>query len=214
MQIDIFSDFICPWCFIGKRRLETALHARPDIKFNINWQEFQLNPDMHIDGMERQNYLKLKFGSAENARDIYSNIKLAGITADIDFQFEKITHTPNSLNAHRLVKYAKDINPNIINELIENLFNSYFIQGKNIGDIVILSEIAASVGINKTAIYNYLKTSENIISIKLSNQQTSRTSIGGVPFFIFNKKYSLSGAHAVEAFFPIFDLSLQDSIIE
>ncbi len=213
MRLDIFSDFICPWCFIGKRRLETALKARTDAKFNINWQPFQLNPDMPVDGMDRQHYLSLKFGSPKNADDIYNNIKLAGNSIGIYFQFKKITHTVNSSNAHRLAKYVKDIDPNAVNSLVENLFNGYFIQGKNIGDINILSKIAASVGIDKAAAYDYLQTNDDVEHIKISSQQARHEGIGGVPYFIFNEKYSISGAQEAEAFFPIFDLSLQDSMI-
>ena len=213
MRLDIFSDFICPWCFIGKRRLEAAFKARSDVKFNINWQPFQLNSDMPVDGMDRQHYLSLKFGSTKNADDIYNNIKLAGKNIGINFQFEKITHTPNSSNAHRLAKYVKDIDPNALDNLVENLFNGYFIAGENIGDIGILSKIAASVGIDKNAAYDYLQTSDNVEYIKISSQQARHEGINGVPYFIFNEKYSISGAQEAEAFFPIFDLSLQDSMI-
>ena len=107
MKIDIISDTVCPWCFIGKRRLERALSMRPDIDAKITWHPFQLNPDMPAEGIERELYLSLKFGGAARAKELYRVVGEAGASEDLDFNFEAIKRTPNSLNSHRLLQYAQ-----------------------------------------------------------------------------------------------------------
>ena len=106
MDIDIFSDTICPWCFIGKRRLERALAERPQPDLTIHWRAFQLNPDMPAGGMDRSQYLELKFGGASNAEAIYDQVRAAGETEGIDFAFERMKRTPNTIDSHRLIRHA------------------------------------------------------------------------------------------------------------
>ena len=122
MHIDIYSDTICPWCYIGKRRLERALAERPQENLTITWRAFQLNPDMPAEGMERQLYLQLKFGGAENARQIYDRVREAGRSEAIPFDFEKIARTPNTVDSHRLIRFAQAQDAAKAEKLVQLLF--------------------------------------------------------------------------------------------
>jgi len=212
MQFDIFSDPICPWCFIGKRRMEAAFKARPDVKANIQWHAFQLNPDMPLQGMDRQIYLTTKFGGVNRAKQVYDNIKAAGATVGLDFKFDDITHTPSTMSAHRLIRYTQRIQPNAADDLLEKLFTSYFFDGKNIGDMDILLEIAQKIGLDKDSTRTFLQTTDDFKEVQAEDLQARNMGIGGVPCFIIDGQYALSGAQEPEAFFPIFDLSIQAEI--
>ena len=124
MKIDIISDTVCPWCFIGKRRLERALAMRPNITAEITWHPFQLNPEMPPDGIERQIYLKAKFGSSERAKDNYRAVDQASVGEKLDLQLDDIKRMPNSLQSHRLLHYARRHDKQDV--VAENLFQSYF----------------------------------------------------------------------------------------
>ena len=136
MRIDIFSDPVCPWCYVGKRRLEQALasYHRPIEDLRIIWRAFQLNPDMPEAGIDRQTYLNNKFGGETRARQIYQNIKQVGASVGIDFQFDAIKTTPNTLKAHRLLRWAQDKNLEQAERLMDNMFKAYFLLGQDIGD--------------------------------------------------------------------------------
>ena len=140
MLIDIISDVVCPWCYVGKRRLEAALAARPDLSVEIAWHAFQLNPGMPEEGMDRENYLATKFGGADRAASIYSDIEQAGATEGIEFAFDAIKRTPNTINAHRLILLAG--RHGVQDSVVELLFRRYFLAGVDVGDIQQLIAIA------------------------------------------------------------------------
>ena len=140
MKIDIISDTVCPWCFIGKRRLERALAMRPNITAKITWHPFQLNPEMPPDGIERQIYLKAKFGSSERAKDNYRAVDQASVGEKLDLQLDDIKRMPNSLQSHRLLHYARRHDKQDV--VAEHLFQSYFFYGIDIGSIAHLIKIA------------------------------------------------------------------------
>ena len=202
--ISLFSDPICPWCFIGKRRLETALSLRPDINVRISWHAYQLNPLMPRIGMERTEYLNLKFGNLNNAEYLHKKLKAVGKNVGINFKFDRITYTPNTLIAHRLINYASLYNAQ--NIIVERLFNAYFTEGKNIGDQEILSELAIDSGLEQGDIYTYLNSENGTITIKSEDSYARQLGITGVPYFLLDKQFGISGAQEPEAFFPLFDL--------
>ena len=203
ISIDIISDTVCPWCFIGKKRLEKAIEKSNNLNFNINWHSFQLNPEMPIQGMDRKIYLLKKFGSSSKADDLYSHIKESGISSGINFVFEKITKMPNSFNSHLLIEFAKE--KNLQNIIVEELFKAYFLLGKNIGDSSILSDVAINSGI-KNFIYEDLLARKDLVeSIKNSDLNNKNMGISGVPFFIFNKSIAVSGAQESEVFEKVFE---------
>ena len=209
IQIDLFSDVICPWCFIGKRRLERALNQRSNSGVDINWRAFQLNPDMPKNGMLRDHYLEAKFGGPDRAKTIYDNIRKTGETEGIEFEFEKIQKTPNTVLAHRLITWSKD--QKISDLIVESLFKAYFYEGRDIGSLETLKEILEDSNIDTESFVRYAKSDEGIDQVANDTRYAYSNGITGVPCFIFDKKYSISGAQEPEAFFPLFDLNIKNT---
>ena len=202
ISIDIISDTVCPWCFIGKKRLEKAIEKSNTLNFSINWHSFQLNPEMPIQGMDRKIYLSKKFGSSSKADELYSQIKRSGITSGINFAFEKITKMPNSFNSHLLIEFAKE--KKLQNIVVEELFKAYFLSGENIGDSSILSNIAINSGIANFRYEDLLARKDLLESIKNNDLNNKNIGITGVPFYIFNKSIAVSGAQESEVFEKVF----------
>jgi len=192
MRIDIFSDTVCPWCFIGKRRLERALEGTPPEEPEIHWRAFQLNPDMPAEGMERSQYLETKFGGPEGAKQVYQQIASAGEGEGIDFQFKSIDRTPNSVQSHRLIRFASGQGKQ--DAVVERLFKAYFLEGQNIGEDAVLSELAVEAGLDKEEVDSFLAGEERREEILSEDLYARQQGINGVPCFIFNGRYALSGA--------------------
>lgn len=205
MIVDIYSDTICPWCFIGKRRLERALAVRPQPDLAFRWRPFQLNPDMPAEGMERQRYLALKFGGVENAQRVYDHIASAGQEEDIAFNFAGIGRTPNTLDSHRLIRMAEESEAVEANLLVQALFDAYFLEGRDIGQAEVLSEIAAGVGMDRAAVERLLAGDEGIDAIRAEDAFARNSGITGVPCFVFNTRYALPGAQPPEVLLRMFD---------
>ena len=212
MKIDIFSDPICPWCFIGKKRLDAARELRPGITLDVRWRAFQLNPDMPSAGMDRQTYLNVKFGGAERAQELYGHIKRVGEDVGIPFRFDDIPRTPNTLDAHRLIRHAQQPDIDKAEPLVEALFDAYFLNSRDIGDFGVLSDIADSVGLPGDEARRLLESTDYADEIKAEDSYARRMGIGGVPCFIVNGKYALSGAQEPESFLPLFDMAEQESL--
>ena len=204
MKIDIISDTVCPWCYIGKRRLERALPDGPQVDLTIEWRPFQLNPDMPADGMEREDYLAAKFGNADAAGAVYEPILEAGREEGIDFAFEKIVRTPNTLNSHRLIRRAGDVDCQ--DAVVEGLFRAYFIEGGDIGDIDLLADIAADAGMDGRAARAYLESETDMHDVRAEDVMARQSGVQGVPFFILERKYAISGAQPPEVFRRAFEL--------
>ncbi len=204
ISIDLFSDPICPWCYIGKRRLEEALATRTDIRVEIEWHCFQLNPMMPHNGVSRCDYLSLKFGNPDNAQRLYENIEGVGRQAGIAFDFERIQVTPNTLNAHRLIRLAGQYG--VQDDVVERLFAAYFLDGENTGDIMTLASIAEAASIDWATAQTFLESGEDIEAVKSDDMQARQLGIQGVPFYILDRQYAISGAQEPEAFYPLFDL--------
>ncbi len=203
MRIEIVSDVICPWCFIGKRRLEKAMAQRPDIEFEIGWRPFQLNPDMPREGADRKSYLEAKFGGPERAREIYARVSAEGAKESIAFNFEGIKRTPNTLAAHSVLRWA--LNAGVQNELKERLFNFYFIQGRDIGNHEVLADAAALEGMDGALVKQLLDEGRDTDVIQSEDMMARELGISGVPFFIFEGKYGVSGAQPAEALLQVID---------
>jgi predicted DsbA family dithiol-disulfide isomerase len=204
MHIDIVSDVICPWCFIGKRRLEKALALRPALAVEVTWRPFQLNPDMPPEGMERTAYIAAKFGGSNQADRIYANIAAAGTGVGIPFAFDRIRRTPNTRDAHRLIRWAAA--QNRADAVVEGLFHAYFIDGRDIGDRASLAEIAGSAGLDAGDARCRLDGASDIEPVLAEDRGARRLGINAVPCFIFDRHYAVSGAQEPEFFLPIFDL--------
>ena len=202
IKLDIFSDTICPWCYIGKKRLDRAIKKFNTEEFKITWRPFQLNPSMQADGMDRTEYLVSKFGSEDAAKTIYDNIFEEGEKEGIQFQFDNIKITPNSFNSHRLLALAYQ--KKIQGEMMEDLFQSYFIKGQDIGDPTVLLDIATKHNIDEEEFKRYLMDKENIQPLANEEIQAKNMGINSVPTFIANQQIVINGAQSVDNFELIF----------
>lgn len=203
MRIEIVSDVICPWCFIGKRRLEKAMRQRPGMDFEIGWRPFQLNPDMPREGADRKSYLEAKFGGPERAQQIYARVTAEGAKEGIPFNFDGIKRTPNTLAAHSVLRWA--LNAGVQNELKERLFNFYFIQGRDIGNHDVLADAAALEGMDGALVKQLLDEGRDAEAVQSEDMMARELGITGVPFFIFEGKYGVSGAQPPEALLQVID---------
>ena len=210
MKIDIISDTICPWCFIGKRKLESAIKQRPQTRIEIRWQAFFLNPDMPEGGMDRQDYVNRKFGGSVRAKEIYDRITTVGKTVDIAFRFDLITRTPNTTRSHRLIHYADQWNCQDM--VVEELFRRYFLEGQDIGDLEVLTEAAAAAGLDRNDTTAYLQSNADRQLVVASDQNARSLGISGVPFFVFENKYAVSGAQSSELFLQTIDRIEQEAM--
>lgn len=193
--IDIVSDVVCPWCFLGKRRLEKALAMFPDQRFAVHWRPFQLDPTIPREGMSRQVYLERKFGAARLAT-LHDPLIAAGKAEGIPFAFDKITRSPNTLNAHRLIRWADDAGRQ--NEMVERLFNLYFIEGGDLGDNVTLIKAAIDAGLDGMLVTQLLATDADLDPVIAEINSAQEIGITGVPTFIFAQRYGLPGAQPPE----------------
>ncbi|MDH5195036.1 MAG: DsbA family oxidoreductase [Nitrospira sp.] len=199
VQIEVYSDVICPWCYVGKRRLERALQQVGEtVKTRVVWRPFQLNPTMPKNGMDRRQYLEAKFGGPEAARTIYDQVAAAGAAEHIPFAFDRIARTPNTFAAHRLIWLAGHRGKQ--EEMVEALFLRYFVEGGDIGSIETLSLVAAQAGLDQTATETFLTGDEGVGEVKAEEAAGHRSGIRGVPYFIVNGAYALSGAQPPEQF--------------
>jgi predicted DsbA family dithiol-disulfide isomerase len=198
LSIDVLSDVVCPWCYIGKRRLEAAIEGREGAAPVVLWHPFQLNPDVPAGGLDRRAYLEEKFGGPERAREIYANVTAAGRDAGIDFDFERIARQPNTLDAHRLIGWAQSVDTRLASGLVERVFAAYFTEGVDVGDAQELARIAGEAGYDAEAAAAMLASDAGREEVAAANAQAQRLGIGGVPFFIFNRRLAVSGAHPPE----------------
>jgi predicted DsbA family dithiol-disulfide isomerase len=197
MQIDIYSDIVCPWCYVGKRRLERALTlVGSDV--HVTWRPFQLNPTMPLDGTDRTTYLKAKFGSLEAFGQMKEQLLTVGEEEQIPFAFEKIHRTPNTFAAHRLVWHAAQQGKQ--DDMVETLFRAYFLEGKNIGNVKILTHGADEAGLDRTETETFLASDKGVVEVKAEEAVGRRLGIRGVPYFVFNGNMSLSGAQPPDIF--------------
>ena len=208
ITLDIVSDTVCPWCYIGKRRLERALGERPDLALRIGWRPFQLNPDMPAAGMPRPQYLAMKFGGAERARRIYSAIQMAGQQEGLDFRFDSMARQPNTIDSHRVIRWAGDAG--VQDQLVEILFRRYFIEGGDIGDHDALAAAAGAAGMDRAAVRERLDRDDDVEVVRQEESVARRLGINGVPTFIVNRRYAVSGAQEPSVLLHVFDLALKE----
>lgn len=201
MQIDIVSDVVCPWCFIGKRHLEEALamyrQRHPDMPPPaVRWHPFQLNPQLSASGMPRSQYIASKFGGPERAKEIYARVAAAGAKAGIPFSFDRIEVQPNTVNPHRLMHRAGKLG--IQDAMAESLFTGYFLEGRNLADPTILAELARRAGMAGDEAQHYLDSDEDRALITQQDEHARQMGVEGVPFFVFNERLAVSGAQLAE----------------
>jgi len=194
MKIKVFADTICGWCYIGHTRLLKALKDFKNTSFVFEYVPFQLNPDMPKKGINRLDYLKYKFGSKEAAKPMYDNMIKEALKENLIINLEKIKITPNTNFSHILIKLA--FSKNIGHEVLNKIFEAYFLKGKNIGDKNVLFEIGESSNINEREIYEVFSSKKEINEINKSDTEARSMGVNGVPFFKINNKTYISGAQS------------------
>jgi predicted DsbA family dithiol-disulfide isomerase len=198
MRIDIVSDAICPWCYIGKRHLEQALAtlAKEGLTFEVHWNPFQLNPDMPKEGRDRSAYRAWKFGSAEKAAALDERITEAAASTGLAFRTDLMTRTPNTIDAHRLIWFAGQRGDQ--DAAMEAVFKAYFIAGRDIGDYAVLAECAAEAGLPRQAVLDFLASDLASKEMRAADQAAREAGVSGVPSFFLDGYSLFSGAMPAE----------------
>lgn len=208
IKLDIISDPICPWCYIGKANLDRALTAHPDHPFEIEWHPFQLNPEMPEDGMDRRTYLETKFGGKEKAVEVYARVEEAAIAAGLKINFEAIKQTPNTINAHRLIHWAGLEGRQTA--AVSRLFKAYFEDGENIGDDSVLLAIAEGIELDRAMIERLLGTDADLEDIRGRDAHARERGVTGVPTFVIANQHVAPGAQPPELWAKVIsDLAAQ-----
>jgi len=230
--IDVVSDVVCPWCFIGKRHLDRALELwrkeKPDCEVTIHWRPFFLNPDTPEAGEPYRPFLERKFGGPKQLEELWQRVSAAGRTAGIEFAFEKIELRANTLNAHRLIHHAQSIvmstakpetasladgaDAAVTETLVEGLFSAQFLEGRHVGDRAVLADVAAACGLDREAVRRYLESSSDADVVRGGADEARRRGINGVPFFIFNNRLAASGAQPPEALLQVMRQTAQEDV--
>ncbi len=203
VKLDIFSDPICPWCYIGKTYLDRALEARPDHPFAIEWHPFQLNPDMPAEGMDRRTYLEAKFGGPEGAAQVYGRIADTAKAAGLAIDFDAIQRTPNTIDAHRLIHWSGLEGRQTAT--VTRLFKAYFENGQDIGDRAVLLDIAEGVGLDRAMIERLLDSDADIEDIRTRDAHARERGVTGVPTFVLANTHVLPGAQPTELWTQVLD---------
>jgi predicted DsbA family dithiol-disulfide isomerase len=205
LAVDVISDVICPWCYIGKRRLEKAVAAL-GVPAKVRWLPFQLNPTMPKAGVRRREYRMKKFGSWERSQELDARVIEVGKSEGIHFAFDRIERTPNTLDAHRLIWLADK--EGVQGAVVEALFRAYFTEGRDIGNGQALLDVVAEGGLDRGKAEAVLNGDDGLEAVKEADAQARRFRVEGVPFFIINGRLTLSGAQQPDAFLGAFRQAL------
>jgi predicted DsbA family dithiol-disulfide isomerase len=195
ITIDVVSDVICPWCFLGKRRLDKALEQISDVKVEVVYRPFFLDPSIPKEGLDRHKYMSAKFGE-ERLKNIHDPLIALGKEDNVPYHFERITRTPNTLDAHRLIRWALPLGKQAA--MKDALMVAYWRDGLDIGDPAVLADIAATQGFDKADILRDLATDKDSAVVLAETEQAQAMGVSGVPTFIINHKYGISGAQSVQ----------------
>lgn len=199
MNVTVISDVMCPWCFIGKRRLERAAQlAADEFSLTVDWRPFQLDPTIPPGGMDRKTYLENKFGGPDGAHEIYARIGDAGASEGIDFNFDAIAVSPNTLDAHRVIRWAGGVGEAMQGAVVEQLFRRFFLHGEDIGDAAILVEAASEAGMDGALVAELLASDRDAETVRAEAAHAGEIGVTGVPCFIFAMRIAVSGAHEPE----------------
>ena len=229
LTIDVVSDVVCPWCFIGKRHLDRALELwreeQPDCAVTVRWRPFFLNPDTPQAGEPYRPFLERKFGGPKQVEELWQRVSEAGRPAGIAFAFEKIELRANTLHAHRLIHHAQTVTSaarpetvslaggaggTAIADLVEALFAAQFLAGRHVGDRTVLADVAAACGMDREAVLRYLESAEDAEAVRGGADEARRKGINGVPFFIFNNRLAASGAQPPQALLQVMRQAAQE----
>ncbi len=196
VTIDVISDVVCPWCYLGKRRLARAVGLLPEIQVIVRWRPFRLDPTIPPDGVAREDYLNAKFGSVEAIAESHRQLTERGREEGIDYHFDRITRSPNTVDAHRLVHWAAAEGAQ--DDMVERLFVAYFSEGLDVGDPEVLADLAEDVGFDSATVGQRLTSDEDRDLIVAEIENAYRIGVSGVPCFIIDRRLAVTGAHPAD----------------
>ena len=196
VRIDVISDVVCPWCFIGKRRLEKALVLNPDIPVDVHWRPYFLNDWIPREGISREQYLTTKFGSVDRYKGIAQRVSAAAAADGLTYAMDKISRQPNTLDAHRLIRWAVGIGKAA--EMKQRLMDLYFTEGADLTNHAVLVQAAADVGLDPEDVHAALESDQDVADVEREVASAKEAGIEGVPCFILDGKFAISGAQAPE----------------
>jgi len=196
VRVDVVSDVVCPWCFIGKRRLEKAVALNPDIPVEVHWRPYFLNDWIPREGISRKQYLTTKFGSPDRYKSIAQRVSAAAAAEGLTYAMDKISRQPNTLDAHRLIRWADGIGK--AGEMKQRLMNLYFTEGADLTDRAVLAQAGADIGLDADTVRRALASDKDVAEIEREALSAKEAGIDGVPCFIFGGKFAVSGAQAPE----------------
>lgn len=195
VTLDIISDPICPWCYIGKARLDRAIAETGQDPFDVSWRIFQLNPTMPPEGMDRREYLEAKFGGAAGAERVYSRVRQTAAETGLELDFDGIKRTPNTFDAHRLIRWAKATGNQTA--VVQQLFHRYFESGEDISERETLLDVAVAAGMERAVVARLLDGDADRDALNAEEEDARKMGVSGVPCFIIGGRYVLSGAQDV-----------------
>jgi predicted DsbA family dithiol-disulfide isomerase len=196
MTIDVVSDVVCPWCYVGKRRLQRALAMETNAEIPVRWRPYQLDPTIPAGGMDRKTYMRNKFGDNGRLEEVHERLRALGAEEGIAFAFEKIDRSPNTMDAHRLIRWASATGAQ--DAVVDKLFSLYFEQGRDIGDRQLLIETARDAGMDSEAVEKLLADGADESDVRQEIAQAQSLGVTGVPFFIFASRFGVPGAQSAE----------------
>ena len=209
LPIEVVHDLVCPWCYLGVRRLFRTMRRRPDLIYELTWRPFLLNPDMPRSGMSRADYVIRKFGGEDRARRLYNSITEIGIAEGVAFRFDRIRRTPSSVDAHRLVRFGARYGRG--REVVEALFAAHFSDGHDIGDSAVLRAVAASCGLEPQDATAFLRSDDDVDAVHADNLRAHRLGINGVPCFVVAGHHAIAGAQEPEVIERLLDVAAVDA---
>ncbi|MBF0323686.1 DsbA family oxidoreductase [Magnetospirillum moscoviense] len=205
MRVDFIFDTVCPWCYVGKRRFQRALAQRSGARVQIVWRPFLLNPDIPAEGIDRKTYLDRKFGGPARVQRIHTAVASAGESEGIQFAFDRITRAPNTLNSHRMIRFATGSGREA--ETVEAIYHAYFCEGIDIGEISELVAIGEKVGLVAAELETFLRSDTDISSVLNENARAHRQGVNGVPCMILDGLYALAGAQEPDILLRLIDIA-------
>ena len=205
LVVEVVHDLVCPWCYLGTRRLVRTIRRRPDLLVDLVWRPFLLNPDMPRMGMSRSDYVVRKFGGEDRARRLYTSITEIGRAEGVQFRFDRVRRTPSSVDAHRLVRWAARLGR--ADNVVEALFAAHFADGRDLGDLAVLAAVAASCGLDPAAAQAMLAGDAELDGVHADNLRAHRLGINGVPCFVVAGRHAIAGAQEPEVIERLLDVA-------
>lgn len=198
ITIDVVSDVVCPWCYLGQKRLDRAIAATPEVDVAVNWRPYQLDPTIPAGGVDRQKYMLAKFGDPSRIAQAHERLVSLGAAEGIDFAFEAIKVAPNTLDAHRVIRWAGAAGNGAQDRVVRRLFKLNFEDGANIGDASVLADAAAEAGMDAAVVTTLLPSGADVDAVKAEIATAARMGITGVPCFLLEGRYAVMGAQDAE----------------